>query len=411
MNHVPPGIRRNGAPIAISMVVAAALPAAAVAKSDVGVDVSLNASAASNPFQSLNGRTGSASAAIALSPWITFTESASSLRLTGDVRVTEYQRVFGRTEAFRLNADGRWAITPQLDLSASISFGESIVGETNVIDFSRPVTLTPDPSVPGLVTPGIIVIEDPSLNGLRSRQQSFNTSVTAQYRPDGRQRFGASFYARQSRFSNLTNGGDYAIYGETISYDRVFRRGTFGATLNLQRFECRSGTDCSQVIVSPQLTANIRLNSTWSLSGAAGLSYSALAFPGQQRKTVTPSVSATVCRQDARTSVCLGGTHTVEATALSGARPILSANVSARYRIDQKNTILLNGNYAGTTGAGLTRDTFRQFTARLTDEYRFNQRVAMVVSGSHSISNSTLLGQRSNTEVSIGVRLSFGNRT
>ncbi len=379
--------------VALSIAIAAALPACAVAKTETGADVSLSAAVASNPFLAVVGNPASVSASLGISPWITFTESASSLRLSGDVRVTEYARIFSRSESFSANAKGTWQIDPQLNLESSISYGESIVGETNLIE--PPTRATP-------------VFDDPTLIGLRSRRRSFNTSLTAQYSPDARQRWGFTFYATDSRFSNLASGNDYAVFGETITYDRVFRRGSFGASLNLQRYECRSLQSCSQVVASPQMTATIRLSAPWTLSASAGVSYSSLRLPTEQRNTVTPSASATLCRKDAKSSVCFSVSHTVEATALGGARPVLSGSISTNYRLTERNRIVLAGNYSGSTRAGLAGDTFRYVGVRLTDEHQVNRRMHLLVVGSHSITRSSFFGQRANTEVSIGMRISIG---
>ncbi len=382
--------------VAVSLAIAVAIPTSALAKTESGVNVSLGAAVASNPFQAIVGGTESVSASVGVSPWISFTETATKLRLAGDVRVTEYARVFSRTESFRISANGTWQLDPRLKLVSDISYGQSIVGETNLVEN---------------LTPGLILIEDPTTVGRRSRRRSLNTSLTAQFSPDARQAWSFSFYANESRFSNLLNGNDYAVFGETISYDRVLRRGTFGAMFNLQRYECRSGQSCTQIVASPQLTASLRLNASWTLSGTAGVSFSELNLPTQANNTITPAVSASLCRRDARASFCINAAHTVEATALNGARPIVSGGLSSSYRATERNTISLSGNYAASTRASLTGDTFRSFGARLTDEHRVGRNLHLVVVGSHSITDSSFLGRRSNTEMSIGVRISIGRNS
>lgn len=405
MRHLVPQTP-HGCLAVVSMAIAAALPAGAVAKTETGANISLSTAVASNPFLSTLATTGdpeSVSASIGISPWITFTEAKTRLRLAGEARITEYAKTFPRSESFRLSADGTWQLDPRLNLSSAISYSESIVGETNLIGNTEL-----GGSLPGENTTPVVIVDDPTLVGLRSRRRSLNTSLNAQYRPDGRQIWTFSFYAADSRFSNLASGNDYAIYGETVSYDRVLRRGTFGASLNLQRYECRSFPACSQVVASPQLTASIRLSGLWTLSASAGISYSTLRLPTLESNTVTPSVSANICRRDAKISVCVGASHTVEATALQGSRPILSANVSTSYRVTERNTLAFSGNYSGSTRAGVLGDTFRYVGARLSDEHRVSRNMHVVVTGSHTISDSSFIGQRTNTEVSIGVRISIG---
>lgn len=402
------------------MVVVAALPQAAVARTAVGADVSISAAVASNPFSSSTTSTGSVSAAVGISPWITFTEAASSLRLSGEVRVTEYDRFFGRTESFRVGAEGNWQLSPQLTLQTSISYSEAIVGETNLVDgFATAPGVINSPAAGGggtgsgvinnpTVVGGPIVIIDPTLIGLGTRRNSFSTSASMQYRPDSRQQFGLSLYATDSKFSNALSGNNYAIFGETITYDRVFKRGTIGASLNLQRYECRSQQSCSQVVTSPQLTVSLRLNNVLSLSGAAGVSISSLRLPTLQSKTVTPSISGSICRRDNRSSACFTASHTVEATALNGARPIVSMGLSTSYRLTERNRISLSGNYSASTQAGVAGDTFRYVSARLNDEHRIGRRTYVGVTGSYTNSRSSFIGQRTNIEVSLGVRFSFG---
>jgi hypothetical protein len=105
----------------------------------------------------------------------------------------------------------------------------------------------------------------------------------------------------------------------------------------------------------------------------------------------------------------------VEATALGAARAIVSASVSGSYQLTERNSISLSGSYAGSTGAGpatgtgtAVNDTFRYFTLRLSDEQRIRRNLYLVVVGSQSITDSSFLGRRTNSEVSIGVRFSFG---
>lgn len=386
--------------VAASVAIATALPAAAVAKTETGADVSLTAAIASNPFQATVGTSESASASIALSPWITFTEAETLLRLSGDVRLTEYAKTFPRSDSYRVGVDGTWRINPRLTLSSNLSISESTVGETNLVEN---------------LSPGLILIEDPALVGIRSRRQAVNASVTARYRPDAKQSWTVNANAIDSRFTNLTAGNDYALFGGTIAYDRVMRLGTFGVSVGLQRYECRSLQNCSQVIASPQLTAVLRLNARWTLEGGAGFSYAKLRQPTLNTNTLTPSVNATLCRKDTRSNLCLTAAHTVEATALGASRPILSGNLSGDYKLTERNTISLSGFYAGSTQSGTTLGTgpavtsdFRYFGVRLSDDHRIRRNLYIVVTGSQTITDSSFLGRRTNSEVSIGVRFSFG---
>jgi hypothetical protein len=386
---------------AISVAIAAAMPAAAVAKTETGADVALTAAIASNPFQANLSSSESGSASVSLSPWITFIEAETSLKLSGDLRVTEYEKSFPRSDSYRVGADGTWKINPRLTLASSVSYSESTVGETGLVEnFS----------------PGVILIEDPALIGIRTRRRAFDASATAQFRPDAKQSWTFSANAIDSRFTNLTAGNDYALYGGTIAYDRITRRGTFGASLGLQRYECRSFQSCSQVLVSPQLTASLRLNALWTLKGAAGLSYAKLRQPVLNTETWTPSVNATLCRKNARSNLCLSAAHTVEATALGASRPVLSANISGDYKLTERNSISLSGFYAGSTQSGSTLGTgpavasdFRYFGIRLSDEHRIRRNMYLVVTGSQTITDSSFLNRRTNSEVSIGVRFSFGS--
>lgn len=406
MRHAAPDSPRKSAHhgmIAVSVAIATALPAAAAAKTETGADVSLSAAIASNPFQATVGTSESASASVALSPWITFTEAETSLRVSGDVRVTEYEKTFPRSDSYRIGADGTWKINPRLTLSSNLSFSESTVGETNLVEN---------------LSPGIILIEDPALIGIRSRRQAFNASVTTQYRPDAKQSWTFNANAISSRFTNLTAGNDYALFGGTIAYDRIMRRGTFGISLGLQRYECRSLQTCSQVVASPQLTASLRLNARWTLSGAAGLSYAKLRQPTLNTDTLTPSVNATLCRKSVRLNLCLSAAHTVEATALGASRPVVSANLSGDYKLTDRNTISLSGFYAGSTESGTTLGTgsavasdFRYFGVRLSDEHRIRRNLYLFVTGSQTITDSSFLNRRTNSEVSIGVRFSLGRRS
>jgi hypothetical protein len=175
----------HGRTAAVSMAIAAALPAGAVAKTETGANISLSTAVASNPFLSTLATTGdpeSVSASIGISPWITFTEAETRLRIAGEARITEYAKTFPRSESFRLSADGTWQLDPRLKLSSTISYSESIVGETNLIGNTEL-----GGSLPGENTTPVVIVDDPTLVGLRSRRRSFNTSLNAQYRPDGRQ--------------------------------------------------------------------------------------------------------------------------------------------------------------------------------------------------------------------------------
>jgi hypothetical protein len=387
--------------------------AAAAQQTSVGVDVSTAASASSNPFLSTTGQsTATASATIGITPRVTITEARSQLSLTGNVAITEYLRNFGRTNGFRLSADGSWQPDARLTIQAGLGYAESNVGESNFTDFPIAPTPTPQPGAPGQAPDPVIVppvFQDPSVLGVQSRRRSFNTSLSFGYQPDARQRFNLSYYAGKSSFSRLLTGNDYVSYGQMITYDRFFGRGSIGLSFGLDRYECRSGDACYAVTASPQITGSMRLGASWTLSGSAGVSISKLRYPLERSTTVSPAGSVAICRKDSRTDFCLTGSQSVQATATNGAGSVISVGVSSGYRLTSRDRISLSGNYTTSTQTlSILSQSFEFYTARLTATHDFNGRASLVAIGGYSNSANSFLGRRTNLEVSLGLRWSFG---
>ena len=384
--------------------IVAGRPAPSAARTEAGLRVEQRGVVASNPFLDVAGNLPSVSVLLEVAPFLTIIEDTTRLEFDAELRVVEFARIYPRSQSLRARASGLWRLTPRVDVETELKFETALVGETALARslLNGAITLP-------IVTAPAIVISDPTIIGLRTRRQTSDAKVSAQYRPDARQRFWSNLYARDTRFSTATTG-DYAVYGGTVGYSRLFRRQTLGASFGVQRYDCRSLQACSQVVLSPQLTASIILDAAWSLSGSAGVSFSSLELTTLSRKTVAPALNATLCRKDARASMCFTGAHSVEATARDGARPILSFDLSSHIRLTDRNTLVFSGSYAATTGTVTDGDSSQYIVARVTNEHRVSRQMSLTVSGSHAISRSTFLGDRRNTEVAVGVHLSIGRR-
>ncbi|MFM9978677.1 MAG: hypothetical protein ACKVOP_11615 [Sphingomonadaceae bacterium] len=374
---------------------------AANARTVLDIQGAANVRVASNPLLVDVDDSGAISGEVSLTPRLTFSEAEGSVLIQATVRHIEYSRLYRSSDAVLASANGNWRLDPRTTINANFGFDDSIAGETG--DFARDRE------------PGTI-IDDFTLSGLRVKRRLIQSGIGISHQPDARQNVALNLFASSTRVLDqqpLFQAGDYASYGGVFAYNRVLNeRATVGLSVNTLQYECRSGPRCPTFIVQPELTGSLRLARQWTLEGSVGVSRARQRFTGDSQTTVSASGSLSICREDARTNFCLSGRREVEPTAGNGAQSTTSITSFWRYRVTPRTSISADVGYAESSGSQLQfiDERFRFINARISGTRQISERFGITLQGGYANSDSTLVGNRSNFDASIGISFSLEPR-
>jgi hypothetical protein len=360
----------------------------------------VNARVAQNPYLENGGNVSTINVIGILSPVLTISDAESSVNLSGSVQHIEYNRLYPSTDAVLLNAGGDWRFSPKWTGTASLSYDSSIVGENGFFSYGdfNDTGIRPPPTA-----------DDLTLAGRRIRRRSLAAQAGLNYRPNARDTFNFSLFANDSRSLATIDTANFSSYGNSVSYSRqISRRTSAGLSNSIVRYECRAVGTCYSNSFQPQLTLSTTLGRDWTLNGSAGATFSQVRLPSENRDTVSPAGSITLCRRQSRLDICLTGSQTIETAVGNGARPSLALTSLYNYRLDQRSSIGFNAGYNRSAGSALNQGDYDFFSARVFGSRVIARNVSFTVDGGYDRTTSPNLGARSTFAVSMGLSFSLG---
>jgi hypothetical protein len=378
------------------------MAAPAVAGVTAGGDVSLGGTLVSNPYLEVNS-SATVSATAEVSPWIRLRDDQSLLELRGDVLVNLYAQNYGDeiTPSVRLN--GNRQLSPYVGISGGLGYRSSrgglhynLVTQNGPADTQQPIT-TPLPDV--------------TFAGNRTRNELIDGSFGLNWRISPFDHLGVSFNAQRSTY-DAAIASDYNFFNGALTYGRTLSdRTTLTASVFVGRSDYSNTNTGDGTTVSPQVGIQQRLSPTWTLDVSAGATFVRTNLAdGSIRKFTTFAGQAALCKRQSRSNFCLNAAQSAQPTAIGGIRSATNVSLNYENQLSLRNSLsasLVWSRDGDAQQAGIIGGSSTFYGASATLARHFNRRLSAFFSPSYS-RYSNVVSPRSNIQVSIGIRYSFG---
>lgn len=406
--------------------------AAGAQEAQTALIVSTGASVESNPYNEANPIAAVAATA-ELQPVARFRSASTTLDLRGLAQFRQFVRRYGLEDNYSANAGLTTRATEQLTLRAftAISYNEggyNSYGRAGLsplfgtdpgsgalpTNSSLPNTTDPTTSLVN-VSPiqQLPLLTDVTLLGVRTRTTSFQGGAGFDAQLTEHSQLSGDISARGQRYklgglNDFNSGsaelrwshglGELSSVGFIASVDRTNYSGT------------RVGDTTSKSLL---LSYDRRFSAGWSLSAAAGASFSNITQPaGLPNAHLTAlSLRGRFCKQGERSEFCVGVQRSPQPSANGGVRVSSSAQLDYSRRLSQRERVSFAGSYAR-TGQGrasviaLPDSDFVSGSARYDNQFR--ERVSLFTSVSASKIYGLGASRRPNIGVAAGVQFRFG---
>ncbi len=389
--------------LAITSAVAAA--GGCHAETLLSADVSVRGQIASNPYLLPGSDTSSASVSASVAPAVTYSDGTGTFKLGGDVHHTEFARHYRPSDDFSSNARLTKRVSSKLSLFADLGFDSSVTTANNLL--TVPSVSTPA-SGPAPLTPDAAV-----LTALQQRRVSYNGDAGFDYQPTFRDTWHIRSGFALTRYGAAARTPDFNYVSSSIGYDRIVDgRTSAGFSAALARVDYVGVSVGDAVTVSPQFTFSTQLDPHWSLSGAAGATFSSIQAPFGKAKQTSFSGSVNICRLFQRSKLCLTGSRSVQPSLLGGVVPQSSVSVSFSLPLDGRSDISATADYTSsarliTSGASQPVDYGR---AKMTYSRRITERFSAFIGGAFANTTSSGVAAKNNVELNFGITRTFGDR-
>lgn len=384
------------------------LPMSAYGQSRIGMDITAGARGATNPFLVDGSSPADVAATLQIDPRVTVEGATTTFRLRGSGRVDRYLDTYGTDTSGTLEAayDLRFSERTVVTVSAS---GATTRG--GVQDLFRPGAADGD-ELP--VEP----VTDVSITGARLRQYSFGGNVRIASRVSARGTVNMGAGARFSRADGIQNA-DFRQVTADAGYSHILDdRTSIGARLAFSDIDY-SGTQVGDGdVLSPAVTATVRLSSTLSASGTLGVSVARITrTPATSRvRTTAFAAGVSLCRRRERSGLCLTGNRDIQPTVLGGVSTVTSVSVNWDLRLSPRDSISASGRYGRTDPPRLPAVQFglgKNEVIGVTGVYsrRLSERLFLTAAPGYNKANGNGQRREANYQMMLGIRLRLGSDT
>lgn len=398
----PVGLRLENAASGLIAAWAIFSSGSAHAETQISANTSIKSEIASNPYLLGGTQTSATSIALSLTPQLSFEDGVKSIKVTGDIRHTQFSRRYNSTDDFRVNAGLSEKLSPTLSYNAGIGFESSVVGANDLLAIDQA-------SGGGGVSPPLPT--DIALNGLRQRRQAINGNLNLGYTPSARDRWqfqgGFSF----TKYPQGSSASEYNSASGSIGYNRTLNgRTSIGINVGVSRVDYRRTLIGDATTISPQATFTTRLGAGWNLTASAGISHSSVRGPLGYSGRNSASGSVNVCKNGDRGRFCVFATRSVQASSFGGGvRPQTSFGASYNFRLDSLSTIDASANYSRTAqsifGVGQSSQYGR---ASLVYNRRLTRNLQASFGANYADSFRDIVQRRANIAANVSLSYSFG---
>ncbi|MEP2102419.1 MAG: hypothetical protein ABJP02_13025 [Parasphingorhabdus sp.] len=374
----------------------------AMAETEFVTDVSIGAGASTNPYLENGPVQSTASGSISVAPRLRITEAATTFNLRGFARIEEYERDFRTNNSFGVNGSVEHGLSERTQLRGRLGYRGSIVGVNDA--FFNPPDVIDDNFLP-------TIADDIALNGLNQRRHSFQGGLGLSHSFSELDSISVDAGATAIRFADSAVQDEFNSFNQNIGYSRVLSdRTSVGASLGFSQVNYLGQRTGDSSIITPSLNISHQISEDFTISASAGVSFARSKNILGTTKTSDLAASFDICREIDNNSLCFGASRQTLPTSFDGVRSQTSFNLGYSQKLNRDDSISLNGSYSRSSNSvvGVSED-FDYLRTSVTFNHKFRERFTGFVSFGYSDSYQDAINRKANTQVSIGIRLTFGN--
>lgn len=405
--------------LALAVVPAALCVASpAFAETKVGLDVSGSAAVATNQDLRDDADAG-VSGAVTVAPWLRIEDDLTRVGLLGNIQLEKYSN---RDDA---NISGWVSLDASRRLSSHVTIGGSLAyRRTSRIldDFLARIgaaTAGGDGGTSGVILPTAPLptapLLDASVGALGARNESYEANVNMSVVPSARGQLTMGLGIRAARYDSATVSGLNA-YSASMAYSHsLSERTSLNADVLFGRDDFRGTRTGDGWTLSPRVGASHRLGETLTLTGSVGVSLSRSRRPdGSIRGFTTFAGQLSLCKTADRTKYCLSAERSAETTALGGASVSNKIRLNFARAMGEWNELTADVYYTryGSPTVSTAVGRVSEFVgASTTYTHTFSGRRLSAFATPSFIRLQDGSGAKTNFEVRVGLRYSFGDRS
>lgn len=365
-----------------------------------GADVAARLGYSTNPYSVSGTNTDSASAQLEVRPAFKIAGERSVFLLSGMASIEQYFDHYSRLHNYEAKADYRLRPSERLSTHLNIDYTSSVIGSyQNALTGGVDDTEAEDPSI----VPGT----DIGLFGTRSRRQSLNFAGDISLSLSERDRISGSAFFLDSSYSGISGVGDYQGYGATLAFARqLSRHSQIGVQLTGARYDYEIAGNDSQIL-SPQATIAAQLDSRWTASGAIGASF--IDRQGEGEK-ITYSGNLSLCRKDARGTLCLTGRRSVLPTGTLGTQIETGGGATYRYRLSEYGTLGLAADYRTNRNSQAGGTNANEYVrGSVSYDHQIKQRMRLTATAFYRDIFGGAIARKADAGGQLGIAMRFGD--
>lgn len=378
----------------------------AFAETEFSTDVSLGVSASTNPYLQTGPVNSSLSGSVTVTPRLTVTENVTSFTLSGFGHIEEYEENFQTNNSFGLSGGVDHSLSERTELRGRIGFDGSIIGVNT--NFFNPPNVFDDNFLPPIA-------DDIALNGTNQRRNSFQGGIGLSHSISELDSISLDVSATAIRFGDMVVQDQYNFFGQNVAYSRILSESTtIGASLGLSQVNYLGQSQGDSNVITPSLTFDQQLGPDFSVSGSLGASFTRVDNGLGKTSSTDFSGSLSLCRQAETSNFCLNASRQTLPSSFDGVRSQTTFGMGYSKTLTRNDDVSINVGYTRSSNPILgpiqvTNSSLEYVSATATLNHRFQDRISGFVSAGYNDSFQSGFSRRANKQVSIGIRISFGN--
>lgn len=374
----------------------------AMAETEFITDLSVGVGASTNPYLENGPVQSTASASISVAPKLIITESTTTFNLRGFARIEEYERDFRTNNSFGLSGSVDHALSERTELRGRLGYSGSIIGVNDA--FFNPPDVIDDNFLP-------IVADDIALNGLNQRRHSFQTGLGISHSFSELDSVSVDVGATAIRLADSAVQDEFNAFNQNIGYSRVLSdRTSIGASVGFSQVNYLGQRSGDSTIITPSVNISHQISQDFNITASAGVSFARSKNIIGTTKSSDLSASFNLCRSNENNNLCFGASRQTLPTSFDGVRSQTSFNIGYSQQLNRDDSISLNGSYSRSSNSILgTSENLDYLRSSVTFDHKFRERFTGFVSFGYSDSYQNSINRKANTQVSVGIRITFGN--
>ncbi len=373
-----------------------------MAETEFITDLSVGVGASTNPYLENGPVQSTASASISVAPKLIITESTTTFNLRGFARIEEYERDFRTNNSFGLSGSVDHALSERTELRGRLGYSGSIIGVNDA--FFNPPDVIDDNFLP-------IVADDIALNGLNQRRHSFQTGLGISHSFSELDSVSVDVGATAIRLADSAVQDEFNAFNQNIGYSRVLSdRTSIGASVGFSQVNYLGQRSGDSTIITPSVNISHQISQDFNITASAGVSFARSKNIIGTTKSSDLSASFNLCRSNENNNLCFGASRQTLPTSFDGVRSQTSFNIGYSQQLNRDDSISLNGSYSRSSNSILgTSENLDYLRSSVTFDHKFRERFTGFVSFGYSDSYQNSINRKANTQVSVGIRITFGN--